>query len=316
MLKPIIINMAQRPVIPPEDILKSPFLSLMYKGSDKPTIFMPNYGEFGQIIDKVIKVVHFFEAPTKIICCKPGEEAYYPSANDFYYDWTYDLVDDIHKWGSFTKAKYWKEYRLRARNEKYTYYKQTADKEVQRIREHFGDKYNFVDLRIFNQKDMTWTIDYSHLFRFELKPLEEIKGLYADIIISPRNKKCRADNNFDWTEFCNVLVSSGHTIGCVGAEDTSQKLLNSAKNSWDYEDNASAAIQLLRDCKLYVGLDTAPSHLASFVSVPMIVFQHNNPLDSSTWIMKKMSRNWFLDLGKHVTDTTIIYKEALKFLKP
>jgi len=303
-----------RLAVSPEHIEKSPFMSLMYNGSDKPTVFMPNYGEFGQIIDKVIKVVHFFEAPEKIICCKPGEEAYYPSGDDFYYDWTYDLIDDVHKWGSFTKRKYWKEYKVRAQNEKYSYYKKYAGQEAQRIREHFGNKYNFVDLWVFNQRDMMWTTNYSHLFHFELKPRKQIPGLYADVIISPRNKQCRADNNFDWTEFCNVMTSAGYKIGCVGAKETSQNITNSSANSWDYDDSASAAIQLLRDCKLYVGLDTGPSHLASFMSVPMIVFQHNNPTDSSHWIMEKMTRNWFLDLGKHVTDTKIIYQKALELL--
>ena len=94
------------PDIPQSDIDQSLFLTFLYKGSDRPVVFMPNYGEFGNTIDKTIKMVHFFQAPQKIVCCQPGEEAYYPSADAFYYDWTYDLVDDIHRWGTFTKKVY------------------------------------------------------------------------------------------------------------------------------------------------------------------------------------------------------------------
>jgi len=62
--------------IPESDIDNSNLLKALFHKSDLPTVFLPNYGEFGSTIFKLIKLVHFYDAPEKIVCCQKGEEGY------------------------------------------------------------------------------------------------------------------------------------------------------------------------------------------------------------------------------------------------
>lgn len=308
----MIINY-QQPILRKEQIASSPFLSIMYKKYNKPVVFLPNYGEFGPVMGKIISIVHFCNAPKKIVCCKPGEEAYYPSAS-YYYDWIYDLVDDEHKWGSFTKRKLVYKGREKRVNLKYGEYKQRAADDCDRIKKYFGPDYEYIPPWSFDVLDWAWTQDYSHLFRFELKPLVE-KQLNVDVVISPRNKKARPDNNFDqWPIFVKALSENGFSVGLVGSKESSHLVDGYKYASWENEDNASACIELIKKCKLFVGLDTGTSHLAAFISVPMIVFQGNTPKHSSTWIIQKMNANTFLDMGCDVKVETLIEK-TLGYLK-
>lgn len=299
---------------PQSDIDKSVMLSAIYKQYDKPIVFLPNYGEFGGVIDKLIKIVHFSTASDKIVCCKKGEEAYYPSVSKFFYDWSYDIIDDEHKWGFFSKKRYTYNDNEKRNNHKYAFYKKMVGLDVEKIKSHFGGGYEYIHLWNFNQYDWTWTKEYSHKYQFELTPLVE-NDLCADIIISPRNKKCRPDNNFgEWDKFIEIIKKRGFKIGLIGSKSSSSLIKDCDCFSWKYEDNASACIEMLKKCKLYVGLDTGTSHLASFMNVPMIVFQANRPNSSSTWIMRKMTKNYFCDLGHNVSVDTVI-KKVLEYLE-
>tara|TARA_Y100000310_G_scaffold316360_1_gene367987 strand:- start:589 stop:1509 length:921 start_codon:yes stop_codon:yes gene_type:complete len=297
-----------RPAIAQDIINQCPLLNCIYTPQKKTTVFLPNYGEFGPTIDKLIKIVHFCQAPKKIICCKKGEEAFFPSATHFYYNWNHNLINDEHRWGLFTKSTYLNNNNIRVKNTKILHYLNECKQECQRIKKEIGDA-QYMELSTFNN-DKIWK-KHSHLFRFELEP--QIKqNIQADVIISPRKRESRRDNNFErWDRFIADMHKHKYTVGCIGSEEHSFKLENTV-NSWDYQDNASASIELLNSCKVYVGLDTGPSHLASFMSIPMIVFQHNNPTDSSTWLMQKMTRNWFCDLGKCITGDLISQKALEK----
>lgn len=302
------------PKIPEEDLKRSLILSTICDESDKPVVFMPNYGEFGPIIDKVIKLVHFFKAPEKIVCCQPGEESFYPSADGFYYDWTYDLIAEKHRWGTFTKRKLSIASGVRENNIDYQKYKKLTAEESDRIQAHFGPEYNHISMWSFGP-DMIWAKKYSHLFRFEF-PDKKVLSSQPDIVISPRKRESRPDNNFEhWGSFAQHMNNCGYSIGCVGIKKNSFPIEQSIENSWDYEDGSGAAIEMIKNCKLYVGLDTGTSHLAAFISPPMIVFQPNIPNYSGTWMMKNMSQGWYCDLGVNVKNYDIINKTAIEYLE-
>ncbi len=290
--------------IPELDINNSGILKLMEEGSKHPTVFLPNYGEFGSTIHKLIKMVYFYDCPEKIICCKKGEEAYYPNASGFCYDWQ-DFVEERHKWGFFTKKKL-------AGSEKYKEYQKLFNKDFSNIKQIFGEKYNYIQLWMFNIDHIF--NKHSHRFVFDLLP--KIKNnIYADVIISPRDRKSREENNFQrWEKIIKELNCNGYSVGCVGSKNQSMRIENSSVNSWDYEDNANAVIELLSNCKLYLGLDTGVSHLASFMSVPMIVFSHSNQKHYFTYFMRDINKNYFLDLGKNAKNDDIIVESVLKFL--
>lgn len=302
------MNIIKKLNIKKSHIEKSPILKTMYEGSDKPTIFMPNYGDFGPVAHKLIKIIHFFKAPAKIVCCKKGEEAYYPSADGFYYRWE-DFVEEKHKWAFFSKGKI----SGLGANEKYLIYKEKYCDEYNRIKLEFGDSWNYVELWKFSV-DFIFE-KYDHLFRFKLSP-KTTYNISTDVVISPRNRESRKESNFlHWEDIIDKLNNKGYSVGCVGSKEESFDLENSAINAWDYEDLSSAVIELLSNCKLYLGLDTGVSHLAGFMSVPMILFSDANPTLYSTNYMKRMTKNYFLDLGKNVKDHSLIASSALKYLR-
>lgn len=290
-----------------EDIEKSSVLKMIFKSSPVPTVFLPNYGEFGSTVHKLIRMVHFHKSPIKIVCCKRGEEALFPSANEFYYDWN-DCVDDIHKWGFFSKRK------LQGnKNYRYNEYKKMISDDFEKIKSKFSCYCNYVHLWKFN-KDTSF-LDYAHNFKVDLKP-RILRGIKADIVISPRSRKGRSENNFLlWDRIINTFNQNGYTVGCVGSKEQSLELRNSFVNSWDYEDNSSAVIELLNNCKLYLGLDTGVSHLASMMSVPMIVFSHSDQKHYLTDFMKQATTDYFLDLGKNVQNNDIIINSVLRYLR-
>jgi hypothetical protein len=72
------------------------------------------------------------------------------------------------------------------------------------------------------------------------------------------------------------LKAEGFTVGLIGRQETSFDLPSADVRSWEYDD-ASANIELLQNCKLYLGTDTGTSHLAAFCSTPMIVFRDPGP---------------------------------------
>ena len=61
---------------------------------EQPVLVLPFYGEFGHFIYSFIRQVQMINAPNKIVCCKPGDEYYFPSAHGFFYDWSDPFSDD------------------------------------------------------------------------------------------------------------------------------------------------------------------------------------------------------------------------------
>lgn len=290
------------------DIDNSHILKTMFDGSDKPTVFMPNFGDFGPVVHKLIKIVHFFECSKKIVCCKRGEESYYPSADEFYYDWD-SFVEEKHRWAFFSKRKI----TSIGKNEKYGYYQKRYSEECDKIESYFGNKFNYIHLWKFNVDSIFERHD--NLFRFDLKP-KVFNNIKTDVVIVPRKRESRKKNNFlHWEKIIDEFNKNGFSVGCVGSEEESFKLKNSKVNSWDYEDNSGAVIEMLLNCKLYLGLDTGTSHLASFMSTPMIIFSDANPNLYDIHILKRMTRGYFLDLGKNVKDISTITSSSINYLR-
>jgi len=288
--------------IPKDDIDKSPILSCILEPPCDNVIFLPNHGEFGATIDKVIKVVSYKQSLHKIVCCKEGEESLYPDANEFYYDWE-DFVEDEYKWGLFAQP--------RRKNPRRHIHKDMLNTEFEKIKKRFGDNFKYVHMWPFSRDDVF--SKYSHLFRVELKSKLDKK---VNVVISPRFRKSRPENNFlGWDYVCKKIKEKGYSIGCVGSESGSIKIEESSMNSWDYTDNSSACVSMLNNCDLYLGLDTGVSHLASMLSCPMIVFSHANQRHYLTSFMKNLTTNYFKDLGKNVVNIDYIISEVVSFLE-
>lgn len=287
-----------------ESIKKSFMLSEIYKKRTKPIVLLPNYGEFGCVPVYLMKMFEHIKAPEKIVCCKKGEEVYYPSATGYFYDWK-DFVDEPYKWGAFTKkSKAGGLYRV--------YQKQLGD-DCTHITNTLGEKYEYIHAWKIN-KDQTNTIPFQHLFKVDLDSRYK-KGFDLDVIISPRKRGDRSENNYDqWEYIAEQLIEKGYSVGAVGTQEQSQ-VIKGVVNSWDQPNNFDNIIEMIKNCKLYLGLDTGVSHLASLLHVSMIVFSHSNQRYYLTHFMEQNNINYFKDLGKKVKDPNIIINKAVEFLQ-
>lgn len=294
--------------IPIEHIKNSIMLNTIFSEHNE-VVFLPNFGEFGSTINKGIKTIHFVRAKKKIVCCKKGEEALYPSANEFFYDWN-DIIDDKYKWGFFTKIK------LSDRiNTEYDECIKRRDNEVQHIKTVLGNGKEYIAFENFNYDKIFDSNPYAHLFKFKLEPKQKL-NLNVDVVISPRYRQSRPHFNFsNWDNIIEKLNEKNLVVGSIGSKDQSLKLSKSKINSWDYFDNLSAIIEMLQNCKLYVGLDTGVSYIACFMNIPTIIFSHANNRYYRTDLLSKLNSNYFLDLGKNVQDISIITNAIFDFMK-
>src|SRR5262245_10883053 len=61
-------------------------------------IFLPWLGEFGVMLLRWVRYVHWHPAACKVVCCRTGQEPLFPSAASFIYDWP-DLLSDADRVG-------------------------------------------------------------------------------------------------------------------------------------------------------------------------------------------------------------------------
>jgi hypothetical protein len=210
------------------------------------TVFAPFIGEFGFFIIDHIRFVHFYECPYKIVCCRPGEEMYFPSAKAYDYDWSCVVPDNQRScFGPLDSAPFM---RL-----------------IDRLTRRYHSSIRYGDF-FFDMKK-----------KFQLKP-KVTRGLKVDVILAPRKRDLLPQHNYmHWDTIASTLVKHGYHIGCIGRGSTSQTISCSSVNSWDYDKadfESTAAIEMLQNCKLYIGTDTGASHLAAFLDVPSIVFSN------------------------------------------
>ena len=76
---------------------------------DKSICVLPHYGEFGWLVQRHMRLVSLIKTPYLVVCCRHGEEVFYPNADEFYYGWE-DSVPDTAKKG------YWDNYAVEEKN--------------------------------------------------------------------------------------------------------------------------------------------------------------------------------------------------------
>ena len=200
-----------------------------------------------------MKVVHHIEAPKKTVLCRPGEEVYFPSADEFDHDWD-DFVSDEHRGGPAWDS-----------HDAYT--------------AEFDHKNTQQALRIGARYPGHQLVQYWKPLPFEYSttvfPVAPrlIRGLNVDVAVAARRRVKGAMRNFrHWADVVEQLRSMGLTVGVVGTKETTFPV-DADIYSWDYDDLGSATLELLQNCRVYIGGDTGVSHLAAFCQTPMICFR-------------------------------------------
>lgn len=237
-----------------------------------PAVILPFYGEFGWFLTSYVRLAHYLQCPRKVVCCRRGDEVFFPSAAGFFYDWA-DIFTDPQRCGfrnewpirpvtSLTPEERQLEKKLR-----------TAFPDHQQIR--------------FEHPLPPELVPY---FPIEIKPPGRLP-IRVDVVICARRRfptgisSDRGERNFPrWQEIIDPLVAAGYSVGLIGRRETSTPLAGAVVASWDFARCTDAMVQLLLNARLYIGTDTGPTHLAALLKTPMVVFRNTRETVSPNMI--------------------------------
>lgn len=223
-------------------------------------VFANTVREFGQFVPFEMKTFHYFNCERKIACIDRGYEAFYPTADDFIYDFKAPRVGDFHSGGclNWTKNKeildtFTADIKSRIPDAKIIYRFDTDDYDVFSLPIRIPPFYN-CPIAMYS-----WLgVDF---------PKTKAYGIEVDLVFSNRNKG-RIPNtlvfskNFNqWAKFIAHMQSKKLRIGAIGRKDMSYDFIN-VINSYDFPNPSVATIEMLQAAKFYVGTDTGPTHLA------------------------------------------------------
>lgn len=209
-------------------------------------VFLPWRGEFGTMIMHHVRRVHAYQADRKVVCCRKGDEALFPSASDFHYDWE-DLPDQQKKTRSLKGDN----------NRQYL-----ENLEGQLFKRYPGCRVVFPEYRS--------EIDRSRNFRPEPRVR---RGLSCDIAVAPRFRQHGEHRNYQhWPLVVQKLVERGHRVGLIGMRGTSIDCPGVSEDlkGWNY-DSLDAHLELMQSARLVLATDSGLAHLAVLAGCPLKV---------------------------------------------
>jgi hypothetical protein len=220
-------------------------LGKLNDGAGKPCLFLPFVGEFGHQVMSHMRLVHFHRATEKIVCCRRGEEVLYPSATHCFTDWP-DIVPDAKRIATMRSHRFsWP-----------------------CIEAQFPDHHP-VETSPLTPAQEIYAIKPDRPIPF--RPI--VRGLRADIVFGVRRRDYAPERNWaHWQRVADHLSRAyGYSFAVIGAKETSHDLHGQSFHSRDYD--TDAAIELLQNCRLYIGQDSGNSHLAATVGSRMVLFR-------------------------------------------
>lgn len=219
-------------------------LARLDDGAGRECLYLPHVGEFGHLVMSHIRLVHFSRAARKTVCCRRGERALYPSADEFVEDWT-DPIPDAEKVGS----------------NRYTLPDWSA------LAARFPGLHPVIAGCLTLEQEL---YPIRPDVRIPFRPNR--RGLRADVVLGVRRRDfCPERNWTHWGRLAAALTASGLTFAVVGAKPTSYDVPGQVCHSGDLD--TDAALELLLNCRLYIGGDSGNSHLAAAVGSPMLLFR-------------------------------------------
>lgn len=227
---------------------------LLKIGSGSKAVFLPFIGEVGWLIMHYMRLVHFSQAKYKIVCCRPGQEVLFPTADEFCTGWHYN-APDTSVTGTGNPMRW--EFAAKA----------------------FPDAAPVPSGSLSNQQEF---VAIAPGQRIEISPKR--RGLQVDVCIGARRRELLPAKNWPhWQKIADALTDAGLTFAVIGTRDSAYTLEGMTCMSGDYGD-FDAAVELLQNCRLFVGADSGSAHLASVVdSRPMIVQNIPRPPHSTNW---------------------------------
>lgn len=250
-----------------------------FYGSSDRVIFLPWVGEFGCFIKDWLPYIQAYRAQCKTICCKPGEEIFFPSAADFIFYEKNPIPDFMREHNRY--AEYTGEYKL------------TIDNLIENCKTILKEKIrnlgeeNFIFIEPFD-----WGIEdkdhplYKVKIPFESPDLNSIHVDYPEVIICCRKRLVRSERNWPyWNDIFNFLKLHNLSFGIAGEEETSYSGGN--HHLWNYspEFRNKILISWLKNCKFVITTDTSIAHLAARMNIPLFLFWLS-PMEENKKIVK------------------------------
>lgn len=219
-------------------------LSRLDVGAGKTVLFLPFIGEFGHLVMTHLRIVHFNQAAQKIVCCRPGEQVLFPSADLFFTDWQDPIADKDRIATMRGREFHWPE-----------------------ICRHFPKAVPLLAGNLTPSQELH-CIRQGH--KIEFRP--RLRGLYPDVVLGVRRRDFTPERNWPhWQQVAHALTANGYTFAVAGHRQTSFDLDGQRYHTGDYD--TDAAVESIQNCRLYVGTDTGVSHLAAAVGAPMLVLR-------------------------------------------
>ena len=205
------------------------------------------HGEFGWFI-QYIRFVYSHKCNEKVVCCRRGDELFFPNANRFLYDFPDCDIPDENRQGTYI-------------SQQECQFKIILEKQYPEFFIYHPGLY-------YNHKI------FYHTLAVPLVP-KIIRGIKCEIVLGPRQRKRRHRKNLPyWQGVVDKLISDGISVGVTGRKDTTFNL-KGVINSWDYEDNHSSSIEMLQNCKVFCSAATGTAALAANCNVPMLLLVQN-----------------------------------------
>ncbi|MGO9935475.1 MAG: glycosyltransferase family 9 protein [Steroidobacteraceae bacterium] len=240
----------------------------------RPVVILPMYGEFGWLIMTHARFVHSLAARDKVVCCAHGEACLFPSASEFFCDWE-NPIDDNDRCG-------YGGYRHGDRCGAY---------DAELIGRLSGLYPGYLLVRPLTY-DCAWHLSDAVKFQPGARSLQPA----VDVALGVRRRNFVHDKNWPhWQMLVRVLNAHGLSVGLVGSKASSVAELPARARAWDHADGDTAGtVDILRQCRLYVGGDSGTSHLAALMDVPMMVFRRELP-GNPDWrgAMERSNKRYF-----------------------
>lgn len=235
-------------------------LDTILKRHEGTYVFANTVREFGQFVPYEMKTFHYFNCERKIACIDRGYEAFYPTADDFIYDFDAPKISNFHGGSSlyWTRdqeklATFTRDIKSRIPDANIIYKFDGMGEDILSLPMHIPPLWN-TPLPMYSWLGVNF-------------PKTKAYGIEIDLIFSNRNKgrdpvSVVAERNFKhWDTFIAHMLSKKLRIGAIGRGDMSYKF-EKVINSFDYHNPSVATVEMMQAASYYVGTDTGPTHLA------------------------------------------------------
>ena len=210
--------------------------------SDKTVVFLPWRGEFGQMLMHYVRWVNQQLTgcdSEKVVCCRRGDEALFPLADEYYYGW--DQVPDKEKKTSLLKSKDNIDYLEGLKGE---------------LVEAYGEDVDFI------LPPKRTNVDPECSFKPSPKTVMDCPNI--DVLVCPRYREHGKHRNYQhWEEVVHKLQDQGLTVALAGMRQTSVDVHSVPEylKSWNY-DSLDSVLHMMNASKLVLATDAGLAHLA------------------------------------------------------